>query len=83
MIPAELLAEYEPLREHLGGIGAARLERGMCSGLSAEACPPKKSIGSTKLQTAARFPLRAMREDSCSDPLTPLRQREMRGRSTA
>src|SRR4029077_21229878 len=31
-MPAELLAEYERLREHLGGIGAARLERGMCSG---------------------------------------------------
>jgi predicted nucleic acid-binding Zn-ribbon protein len=31
-VPAALLDEYERLRSHLGGIGAARVERGQCSG---------------------------------------------------
>jgi predicted nucleic acid-binding Zn-ribbon protein len=31
-VPAALLGEYEPLRQRLGGIGAARLVGGMCGG---------------------------------------------------
>ena len=31
-VPAELLARYDRLRAHLGGIGAARLEDGRCTG---------------------------------------------------
>jgi predicted nucleic acid-binding Zn-ribbon protein len=32
VVPAGLLAEYEKLREHLGGIGVARIVHGNCSG---------------------------------------------------
>ena len=31
-VPADLVATYEKLRAHLGGIGAARLEHGTCMG---------------------------------------------------
>ncbi|MDA8291493.1 MAG: C4-type zinc ribbon domain-containing protein [Actinomycetota bacterium] len=31
-VPASLLAQYEPLRARLGGVGVARLVRGVCAG---------------------------------------------------
>jgi len=31
-VPSELLARYDRLRAHLGGVGAARLENGRCTG---------------------------------------------------
>lgn len=52
-LPGPLLNEYNRLREHLGGIGAARLVHGMCSGcnlaLSASEVDRLRHTDATKL----------------------------------
>ena len=63
-VPASLAAEYERLRQHLGGIGAARLVHNVCSGCNL-------SLSASEIDRIRHGPLTLLHCEQCGRILVP------------